>query len=180
MRLDLDVRRLWRCPVCSTKRHAPGHVTFVRCHFCKEHPAMHLVERRRPDRAPPPPLDMIIDLHPDDVDAPAFVPVHLREPDPPPPVEAITQILTEPSAPVPEPLETEVCEFAAEPLATEPADVVAETDEPQERNRKKRRNRRQRRRNRSSGPAETEASGESDAAAGPPDADASFGVEITT
>jgi hypothetical protein len=42
---------------------------------------MTLIEPERPDRKPAEPLDLVIELHPDDVDAPAFVPPHLREPD---------------------------------------------------------------------------------------------------
>ena len=44
LRLELDVRRLWRCAVCHTERHTPGQVTSVRCHFCQDHPPMTLVE----------------------------------------------------------------------------------------------------------------------------------------
>jgi type IV secretory pathway VirB10-like protein len=156
MRLDLDVRRRWRCPACGTERHTPGQVTFVRCHFCKDHPAMSLVEQPRPLREPSPPLDLIIDLHPDDVDAPAFVPVHLREAEPTPPAETITQILAEPpSAPEqpPEPAAAaevpEIAQEAEETLPEASGEEAAPEQTPSPR-KKKRRGRRQRRRNRSS------------------------------
>jgi hypothetical protein len=151
MRLDLDVRRHWQCPACGTERHTPGKVTFVRCHFCKDHPAMQLVEHQRPLRDPPPPLDLIIDLHPEDVDAPAFVPAHLREPEPAVAAETITEILHEPPAEAEQPARpaavSVVDEPEEEPTATAPEEAAPEqTREPK---RKKRRGRRQRRRNRS-------------------------------
>lgn len=116
---------------------------------------MSLIEQPRPLREPSPPLDLIIDLHPDDVDAPAFVPVHLREAEPTPPAETITQILAEPpSAPeqAPEPAAAEVPEVVQEAEETLPeasSEEAAPEQTPQPR-KKKRRGRRQRRRNRSS------------------------------
>lgn len=75
MRLDLDVRRHWRCGVCGAERRTPGKRTVVTCHVCKDDKLMSLVEPQRPPRAIPEPLDMLIDLHPDDVDVPAVTEV---------------------------------------------------------------------------------------------------------
>jgi type IV secretory pathway VirB10-like protein len=193
MRIDLDVRRHWRCPGCGTERHTPGQVTFVRCHFCKDHPAMSLLEQPRPLREPSPPLDLIIDLHPDDVDAPAFVPVHLREPEPTPPAETITQILAEPpSAPEqpPEPAAAaaeeaaaaeapEVAQEAEETLPEASGEEAAPEKTPKTR-KKKRRSRRQRRRNRSStadGDSGSAQQAETGSTAG---SDDSFGAGVDT
>jgi hypothetical protein len=151
MRLDLDVRRHWQCPACGTERHTSGQVTFVRCHFCKDHRAMSLIEQPRPPRTPSPPLDLIIDLHPDDVDAPAFVPFHLREPEPAATAETIAEILTEP------PVDADrASELTAAAVVAEPEEAIAELsadeatpEEASKPKKKKRRGRRQRRRDRS-------------------------------
>jgi hypothetical protein len=44
-RLDLDVRRVWRCPRCGKERRLGGEVTAVTC-ICGQ--SMNLVEERRP------------------------------------------------------------------------------------------------------------------------------------
>ncbi len=47
LRSKLDVRRLWKCPVCGYERHASGNETTVRCHCNKSEPWMKLVEKQR-------------------------------------------------------------------------------------------------------------------------------------
>ncbi len=74
MRLDLDVRRLWRCPSCDAERRTPGDRTALHCTICSDHPLMALIERTRPVRPVAQPLDSTIEIHPDDVDAPPQLP----------------------------------------------------------------------------------------------------------
>ncbi len=74
MRLDLDVRRLWRCPSCGAERRTSGDRTVLRCAACSDHPLMALIEGARPVRPAAQPLDLTIELHPDDVDAPPALP----------------------------------------------------------------------------------------------------------
>jgi len=74
MRLDLDVRRVWRCPECGVERRTSGDRTIVSCHACKQTRWMTLVEPQRPVRTLAAPLDLVIDLHPDDVALPPSLP----------------------------------------------------------------------------------------------------------
>jgi hypothetical protein len=48
MRLDLDVRRVWRCPACGRESRAEGQVVGRVCNCTKEGVAMRLVELPRP------------------------------------------------------------------------------------------------------------------------------------
>ncbi len=70
MRLDLDVRRAWRCPECGAERRTAGDRTVVSCHVCGAGRLMSLVDPVRPLRKPPRPLNLVIALHPDDVELP--------------------------------------------------------------------------------------------------------------
>ena len=51
-RIDLDVRRVWRCPVCGRRAKAEGGVTSKRCFCTPEGTWMKLVEERRQIRDP--------------------------------------------------------------------------------------------------------------------------------
>lgn len=77
MRLDYDVRRRWNCPVCGAIRRTSGDTTAVTCWVCSDHPLMKLDEPAQSLRPHRTRLDLVIALHPDDVDAPPFVPAHL-------------------------------------------------------------------------------------------------------
>jgi hypothetical protein len=48
MRLDLDIRRVWRCPACGTEMRGEGKEVGRTCHCTKEGVAMRLVELPRP------------------------------------------------------------------------------------------------------------------------------------
>lgn len=51
LRLDLEVRRLWRCPNCHRVRKTDGAVTYLEC-LCTESPlAMKIVEEKRQVRS---------------------------------------------------------------------------------------------------------------------------------
>ncbi|WP_437201348.1 hypothetical protein [Planctomicrobium sp. SH664] len=65
IRLKLDIRRLWRCPVCHYERKAPANEVAVRCHCTKEGTSMKLVEGQRKVRLPSSPIDMY--MHYDDL-----------------------------------------------------------------------------------------------------------------
>ncbi len=85
MRLDLDVRRIWRCPSCDAERRTSGDRTALHCTVCSDRPLMTLIERARPVRPVAQPLDLTIELHPDDVDAPPALPPGMTaEPTPEP------------------------------------------------------------------------------------------------
>ncbi len=45
VRLDLDVRRVWKCPACQRTRRLPGDMTAVRCQ-CVGEPWMEIVGER--------------------------------------------------------------------------------------------------------------------------------------
>ncbi len=75
MRLDLDVRRVWRCPECGIERRSSGDRTVMACHVCKSSQLMSLVDPQRASRSIAPPLDLVIGLHPDDVDVPPLEPL---------------------------------------------------------------------------------------------------------
>jgi len=45
VRLDLDVRRVWKCPACQLVRRVSGDLTAIRCH-CAGEPWMQLVDER--------------------------------------------------------------------------------------------------------------------------------------
>jgi hypothetical protein len=59
MRLDLDVRRVWRCPSCSREIRSDGQVVTRICSCTKEGVAMRLVElpRREPKVRIPEPAE---------------------------------------------------------------------------------------------------------------------------
>jgi hypothetical protein len=61
MRLDLDVRRRWRCPACGAERKTAGDVTSVACQCSAEAPLMHFVEVSRLRRPEPKPYDPYVD-----------------------------------------------------------------------------------------------------------------------
>ncbi len=48
MRLELDVRRIWRCPACGREARSEGGVVAKVCGCTKDGVAMRLVERPRP------------------------------------------------------------------------------------------------------------------------------------
>jgi hypothetical protein len=49
LRLNNDVRRIWRCAACGAERRAGAFVTSVRCE-CAGNPTMNLIEGRRLER----------------------------------------------------------------------------------------------------------------------------------
>ena|ERR1700685_3503645 len=51
MRLDLDVRRVWKCPACGRETRSEGHVVSKLCGCTRDGVAMQLVERPRPKPA---------------------------------------------------------------------------------------------------------------------------------
>jgi hypothetical protein len=67
LRIDLDVRRHWRCPRCSRERRAAANVTSVTCGCVPDNPQMQLVEAQRRVRPEPQPLDLVLNI---DLDAP--------------------------------------------------------------------------------------------------------------
>lgn len=71
LRVNLDVRRLWRCPRCAAERRAEASVTTLRCGCATDPPRMQLVEVRRHVRPEPKPLDLVLNLDPDAPDAEA-------------------------------------------------------------------------------------------------------------
>jgi hypothetical protein len=74
MRLDLDVRRVWRCPACGRESRAEGKEVGRTCNCTKEGVAMRLVELPRPK-----PVYRIPDPDPDDhpfEDFPTDIPVN--------------------------------------------------------------------------------------------------------
>ncbi len=75
LRLSLDVRRLWRCPSCGAERRTGGERTTVGCHQCANGRLMHLVDRERPPRHAPRPLDLVIAYEPDDLSAEEHAPM---------------------------------------------------------------------------------------------------------
>jgi hypothetical protein len=79
MRLNLDIRRHWKCPVCAAERRLPATVTTVRC-GCAGGPMMQLVEAMRRSReiSAPPTGVLEFDLSLD----PVTIPENLPVPDP--------------------------------------------------------------------------------------------------
>jgi hypothetical protein len=61
IRLDLDVRRRWRCPACGAERKTHGDVTSVACQCSPDAPLMLYVEAARPRRPEPKPYDPYFD-----------------------------------------------------------------------------------------------------------------------
>ena len=79
MRLNVDVRRHWRCPACRAERRLPATVTTVKC-ACAGTPQMQLVEGQRRDRTPVPLPEMVLEF---DLSAdPVTIPENLPVPDP--------------------------------------------------------------------------------------------------
>lgn len=50
LRIDIDVRRAWRCPVCGQNARLPMDITAPRCPCVREGVPMMLAEGRRPGR----------------------------------------------------------------------------------------------------------------------------------
>ncbi len=67
LRIDIDVRRVWRCPACATMRRTSGEVTTLRCSCKPGGTLMQPVEWRRRDRPIPQAVDPYIEI---DLDAP--------------------------------------------------------------------------------------------------------------
>lgn len=66
VRLNLDVRRLWRCPQCGYERRLPADQTAVHCHCSDSKPFMQLVEERRAARPVPEILPPYFEYEEDD------------------------------------------------------------------------------------------------------------------
>lgn len=74
MRLDLDVRRVWKCPACGREARSEGHVVTRVCNCTREGVAMRLTEVPRPVptvRLPTPDDDI-----PEFADFPTDIPVN--------------------------------------------------------------------------------------------------------
>ena len=73
LRLDLDVRRRWRCPLCGVERRTEGDVTQIRCVCTSDGVLMQLASVARPPRPQPKPHDpyMDVDSFGDDPEEPA-------------------------------------------------------------------------------------------------------------
>lgn len=50
LRIDIDVRRAWRCPVCGQSQRLGLDITAPRCPCVRDGVPMKLVEEKRPDR----------------------------------------------------------------------------------------------------------------------------------
>ena len=107
---------------------------------------MSLIEPLRPARLPAAPLDMVIGLHPDDVDAPAFVPAHLREMEEERPAETTTEteILTETEPSTASPEEVHPADLVEAPVVEAESSSTDDAGDGRKARRKK--NRRKRRR----------------------------------
>ena len=57
MRIDLDVRRVWKCPQCGGRRKTAGAVTSLRCTCRPQGVLMQLQEQRREVKKFPYPAD---------------------------------------------------------------------------------------------------------------------------
>lgn len=53
VRIQSEIRRLWRCPVCAYEARVSAVQTTVRCHCQSDRPFMKLVEQQRPARHVP-------------------------------------------------------------------------------------------------------------------------------
>jgi hypothetical protein len=58
-RLNLDVRRVWRCPKCGRERRLLGDVVALRCGCVEEGVCMQIVSEPR-RRRPPDPLPVVM------------------------------------------------------------------------------------------------------------------------
>lgn len=47
MRIDFDMRRIWRCPACGSERRAEGKITSLRCNCSSGPTMMKLIEPQR-------------------------------------------------------------------------------------------------------------------------------------
>ncbi len=56
-RIDLDVRRIWKCPQCGKTRKLGGEITSVRCNCRREDVWMQLVEVEEDSATSPEPVD---------------------------------------------------------------------------------------------------------------------------
>jgi hypothetical protein len=61
IRLDLDVRRKWLCPVCGMERKTQGDVTAVECQCSPAAPQMRLIDSIRTPRPERKPYDPYLD-----------------------------------------------------------------------------------------------------------------------
>lgn len=60
VRIQNDVRRLWRCPACSRERKVPATQTTVLCSCRQPAPQMQLIEGKRYAKPTPPELDLVM------------------------------------------------------------------------------------------------------------------------
>jgi len=79
LRLNVDVRRHWKCPVCGAERRQPATVTTVKC-GCAARAQMQLIEGQRRDRGIVPPPDPVLEF--DLSNDPVTIPENLPVPDP--------------------------------------------------------------------------------------------------
>lgn len=62
VRIQYDMRRLWKCPKCGYERRAHAHQTTLRCHCESDGPFMKLVESQRLVRPEPEELDLYFEF----------------------------------------------------------------------------------------------------------------------
>ena len=67
IRIQNDIRRTWRCPVCGYERRAHANQTTIRCHCQKAGPFMKLVEEKRKPRPEPAELPPYFEYAEEDV-----------------------------------------------------------------------------------------------------------------
>lgn len=123
LRLDLEVRRLWRCPKCGLERRVPDREVTVICDCTESGTFMQLIEPKRTVRAEPPPLDPFLDieLEPSSRRPPAPEPQPQGEPDAAP----TEPVLETSAAQVPQTAEAPPPEAApSEATSTETADAA--------------------------------------------------------
>ncbi|MEW4527156.1 hypothetical protein [Maioricimonas sp. JC845] len=133
LRLDLEVRRLWRCPKCGLERRVPDREVTVICDCTESGTFMQLIEPKRTVRAEPPPLDPFLDieLEPSSRRPPAPEPQPQGEPDAAP----TEPVLETSAAQVPQTAEAPPPEAApseATPTQTADAATIKPTVKPEE------------------------------------------------
>jgi hypothetical protein len=147
---------------------------------------MSLIEMQRPARGPSAPLDPVIELHPDDVDAPAFVPVHLRDPEDVPAEDAersedpVREESVETNAPAKideKPAGEKPSNANDSPLSAEPPSSE-KPDRPSKNRRTKNRRKRKRRSSTTESSASTETPGPSAQNGTSPSGDDDFGAGL--
>lgn len=136
MRMKLDVRRRWRCPLCDFERRLPASVTSVRCSCSSDAPFMKIVEGQRRPRPTPEPLNPYLEFEPD---AETESPIPKAEPDPAAAAQPADVAARPEVAPKPEVTAAESSEASAPPAKS--GGRRGKPRRQRDRNRRSRRNR---------------------------------------